>query len=60
MDDHDRSHPAGEMDSISQVLTQRVKALSERYESSLPQLTNRVVELEARVNRHLERMGFQL
>lgn len=47
----------GEMDRISQALTQRVKELAERYETPLPELTNRVVELEAKVNQHLERMG---
>jgi hypothetical protein len=47
----------GEMDRISQQLTQRVKELAERYETPMPQLTERVAELEAKVNRHLERMG---
>jgi len=46
----------GEMDRISQGLTQRVKELAERYETPMPQLTERVAELEAKVNRHLERM----
>ncbi len=49
----------GEMDRISQALTQRVKELAERYETPLPCLTARVAELEAKVNRHLDRMGFQ-
>jgi len=48
----------GEMDRISQALTCRVKELAERYESSLPKLTRSVAELEARVNAHLEKMGF--
>jgi type I restriction enzyme M protein len=48
----------GEMDRVSQSLTQRVKELSERYETPLPQMTERVDELEEKVNRHLERMGF--
>jgi type I restriction enzyme M protein len=48
----------GEMDRVSQQLTQRVKELAERYETPLPQMTTRVVELEAKVNQHLERMGF--
>jgi type I restriction enzyme M protein len=47
-----------EMDRISQALTQRVKELAERYETPMPELTKRVEELEAKVNRHLERMGF--
>ncbi|MCI0692873.1 type I restriction-modification system subunit M [candidate division KSB1 bacterium] len=48
----------GEMDRISQALTQRVKELAERYATPLPHMTCRVAELEAKVNRHLERMGF--
>jgi type I restriction enzyme M protein len=48
----------GEVDRVSQQLTQRVKELAERYETPLPQLASRVTELEAKVNRHLERMGF--
>jgi type I restriction enzyme M protein len=48
----------GEMDRVSQQLTQRVKELAERYDTSLPQMTSRVAELEAKVNRHLEKMGF--
>jgi type I restriction enzyme M protein len=48
----------GEMDRISQRLTQRVKELAERYESPMPQVVNRMADLDARVNRHLERMGF--
>ena len=48
----------GEMDRVSQQLTTRVKELAERYETPLPQVTSRVVELEKRVNRHLAKMGF--
>jgi len=48
----------GEMDSISQALTQRVKELAERYETPMPQMVNRAAELETKVNQHLERMGF--
>jgi type I restriction enzyme M protein len=48
------------MDRISQALTQRVKELTERYETPMPQLTTRVDKLEQKVNRHLERMGFKL
>jgi type I restriction enzyme M protein len=47
-----------EMDRVSQQITQRVKELAERYEIPLPQMVSRVAELETRVNRHLERMGF--
>ena len=48
----------GEMDRISQSLTQRVKELAERYETPLPQLSDRVAEIEEKVHGHLERMGF--
>jgi len=48
----------GEMDRISQALTQRVKELAERYETPLPEATGRVAELEQRVNAHLAKMGF--
>ena len=49
---------SGEMDRISQALTRRVKNLAERYEIPLPELTGRVTVLEAKVDQHLERMGF--
>jgi type I restriction enzyme M protein len=48
----------GEMDRVSQALTSRVRELAERYENPLPQMADRVAELEERVSRHLERMGF--
>ncbi|MBZ5639543.1 MAG: type I restriction-modification system subunit M [Acidobacteriia bacterium] len=48
----------GEMDRVSQQLTHRVKELAERYETPLPKMVGRVAELEAKVNRHLKRMGF--
>ena len=48
----------GEMDRISQALTQRVKELAERYETPLPQASKQVAVLEQAVSRHLERMGF--
>jgi type I restriction enzyme M protein len=47
-----------EMERVSQSLTQRVKQLAERYETPMPQMNSHVDELEAKVNRHLERMGF--
>ena len=50
----------GEMDRISQALTQRVKELAERYETPMPQQVHKVAELEAKVNRHLAKMGFSL
>lgn len=48
----------GEMDRVSQQLTQRVKELAERYETPMPQMVGRVANLEAKVNRHLAQMGF--
>ena len=48
----------GELDRISQALTQRVKELTERYETPFPQAVNKVAELEQKVNHHLEKMGF--
>jgi type I restriction enzyme M protein len=48
----------GEMDRVSQQLTTRVKELAERYEAPLPALLASIAHLEAKVNGHLERMGF--
>ena len=48
----------GEMDRVSQQLTARVKELAERYERPMPAMTASVAELEAKVNRHLAKMGF--
>ena len=48
----------GEMDRVSQQLTQRVKELAERYEIPLSQMLKRVTEMDAKVNSHLETMGF--
>jgi type I restriction enzyme M protein len=48
----------GEMDRVSQQLTERVRELAERYETPLQQVTSRVTELEEKVNRDLEKMGF--
>lgn len=48
----------GELDRVSQRLTQRVKELAERYAVPLPQMAGRVTELEAKVSEHLARMGF--
>jgi type I restriction enzyme M protein len=47
-----------EMERISQRLTQRIKELAERYETTLPQQTTEVAELESKVNAHLQKMGF--
>ena len=50
----------GEMDRISQTLTQCVKTLAERYETPLPQGVSQVPELERKITHHLEEMGFTL
>lgn len=47
-----------EIERVSQTLAERVKQLAERYEIPLPQVTNRMAELEAKVNSHLKKMGF--
>jgi type I restriction enzyme M protein len=48
----------GEMDRVSQTLTQRVKELAERYDRPLPALAEQVDAMESKVRAHLERMGF--
>jgi type I restriction enzyme M protein len=48
----------GEMDRISQTLTQRVKELAERYDKPLPALADKANAMESKVRAHLERMGF--
>ncbi len=47
----------GELDRISQTLTGRIRELAERYATPLPQLTDEVATLAARVEEHLKRMG---
>jgi type I restriction enzyme M protein len=47
-----------EMDNISHRLTQRIKELAERYEIPLPKQTIEIADLEAKVNAHLNKMGF--
>lgn len=48
----------GELDRVSQALTQRVRTLAERYEIPMARLAERVANLETKVNQHLEKMGF--
>ena len=47
----------GELNRVSQTLTSRIRQLAERYETPLPQLTDRVADLSTRVDEHLARMG---
>jgi type I restriction enzyme M protein len=49
---------AGEVERISQQLTERVRELAERYEVALPDAAGRVEELEGKVKAHLAKMGF--
>ncbi len=48
----------GEMDRVSQAITQRVRDLAERYEIPVPKMIGRVAGMEAKVNLHLKKMGF--
>lgn len=50
----------GEMNRISQALTQRIKQLADRYDTPLPQLIRNVESLSSRVDEHLRSMGFSL
>jgi type I restriction enzyme M protein len=47
----------GELDRVSQTLTTRIRQLAERYATPLPQLTDEVAKLSARVDEHLKKMG---
>ena len=47
----------GELDRVSQTLTGRIRQLAERYATPLPQLTDEVATLAARVDEHLKKMG---
>ena len=49
----------GELDRVSQTLTGRIRLLAERYATPLPQLTDEVEQLAARVDKHLKKMGCQ-
>jgi type I restriction enzyme M protein len=46
-----------ELDRVSQTLTSRIRQLAERYATPLPQLTDEVAGLAARVDQHLQKMG---
>jgi type I restriction enzyme M protein len=47
----------GELDRVSRTLTGRIRQLAERYATPLPQLTDEVAPLSARVDEHLKKMG---
>jgi len=48
-----------EMDNISHRLTQRIKELADRYETTMPQLTKNVNALTIKVEKHLKQMNFK-
>lgn len=47
-----------EMHRLSQQLTQRIKELADRYETTLPNLLLEVTLRQEKVNSHLSKMGF--
>ena len=47
----------GELDRVSHTLTGRIRQLAERYATPLPQLTDEVAALAARVDGHIKKMG---
>jgi type I restriction enzyme M protein len=49
-----------ELDRVSQTLTGRIRQLAERYATPLPQLTDEVAALAAKVDGHLKKMGAAL
>jgi len=48
----------GELDRVSQRLTQQIGDMAERYEMTMPELTQQADNLTKRVSIHLEKMGF--
>jgi len=46
------------LDRVSQTLPGRIRALAERYATPLSQLTGEVATRAARVEEHLNNMGF--
>jgi len=49
-----------EVDCLTQNLTGRIKQLAERYENTLPELTDQIKNLNKKVDEHLNKMGFKL
>jgi type I restriction enzyme M protein len=47
-----------ELDRVSQVLASRIKQLAERYATPMPLLASEVEAQAARVDEHLQKMGF--
>jgi type I restriction enzyme M protein len=53
-----QANVASELDRIGQTLTGRVKLLTERYATPMPQLSTDAETMSAKVDAHLKRMGF--
>lgn len=51
------AHIVAETERVTQQLANRVKTLEERYEAPLPELTQQVGTLSAKVDEHLKKMG---
>lgn len=52
-----QAHIVAEIERVTQQLANRVKTLEERYETPLPELTQQVETLSAKVDEHLKKMG---
>jgi len=50
---------ATELEAISHRLTERIKELAERYAMPLPELVDNVADLAAKVQGHLQKMGYR-
>ena len=50
----------GELNRVSQTLTERIRQLAERYATPLPRLNDEVTALAAHVDRHLKKIGVEL
>lgn len=50
----------GEIDHISQRLTNRIKELADRYDTPLPNIDQEVELYESKVIAHLQKMGFSI
>ena len=49
-----------EIDQVSQMLTDRICKLAERYETPLPELERRIAKISAKVREHLNLIGLAL
>ena len=50
----------GEIQRLSQTLTQRIKELGERYDTPVTTIMNDVSHWESKVNEHLKVMGYEV